>query len=71
MTFFKKDIVPAKIKFALASMILFMLMIANPASAKIIVWCDSVKEPVAVRYGWANNPICNLYQQRRIAGVAF
>lgn len=37
MTILKKDIVTAKIKFALASMILCMLMIANPASPKIIL----------------------------------
>ena len=24
---------------------------------KVIVWSDQVKNPVAVRYGWANNPI--------------
>ena len=24
---------------------------------KVIVWSDEVKNPVAVRYGWANNPI--------------
>ncbi|HVW39055.1 MAG TPA: sialate O-acetylesterase, partial [Pirellulales bacterium] len=37
------------------------------AQAKIIgpnqieVWSDQVKEPVAVRYAWADNPICNVY----------
>ncbi|VGO15639.1 hypothetical protein PDESU_04224 [Pontiella desulfatans] len=25
------------------------------------VWSPEVKEPVAVRYGWANFPLCNLY----------
>lgn len=25
------------------------------------VWSDSVACPVAVRYAWANNPVCNLY----------
>ncbi|MGC8644543.1 MAG: sialate O-acetylesterase [Isosphaeraceae bacterium] len=28
---------------------------------KIEVWCDEVSEPVAVRYAWADNPVCNLY----------
>ncbi len=37
MTIVKKDIGTDKIKFALASMILCMLMIVNPASAKIIL----------------------------------
>jgi sialate O-acetylesterase len=38
-----------------------------PAEAKIIsddtveVWSPDVKAPVAVRYGWANFPLCNLY----------
>lgn len=28
---------------------------------RIVVSSDKVAEPVAVRYGWANNPDCNLY----------
>jgi sialate O-acetylesterase len=28
---------------------------------KIEVWSDKVSEPVAVRYAWADNPVCNLY----------
>ena len=37
-----------------------------PAKAVIdgetmVVSSDQVKQPVAVRYGWANNPACNLY----------
>jgi len=27
----------------------------------VIVWSPEVPEPVAARYGWANNPPCNLY----------
>ncbi len=27
---------------------------------QVVVWSDDVAEPVAVRYAWANNPICNL-----------
>jgi sialate O-acetylesterase len=27
----------------------------------VVVSSDQVKKPVAVRYGWANNPACNLY----------
>jgi len=39
------------------------------ASAKILkdgrveVWSDAVKNPVAVRYAWADNPICNLFSK--------
>jgi len=28
---------------------------------RIEVWSDAVPEPVAVRYAWADNPVCNLY----------
>jgi sialate O-acetylesterase len=37
------------------------------ASAKILpdgrveVWNDAVKEPHSVRYAWADNPVCNMY----------
>lgn len=27
----------------------------------VIVWSDKVPKPIAVRYAWANNPTCNLY----------
>jgi sialate O-acetylesterase len=28
---------------------------------EVVVWSSKVKSPVAVRYAWASNPICNLY----------
>jgi sialate O-acetylesterase len=31
------------------------------APDKIEVWSDQVKEPIAVRYAWADNPVCNVY----------
>lgn len=37
-----------------------------PANAKIVdketmeVWSDEVNDPVAVRYAWADNPVCNV-----------
>jgi len=37
-----------------------------PAQAKVVdketieVWSDEVKHPVAVRYAWADNPVCNV-----------
>lgn len=34
---------------------------ATIKNKKIMVWADEVKEPVAVRYAWAINPINNLY----------
>ena len=33
------------------------------SSNTVEVWADSVAEPLAVRYGWANFPLCNLYNQ--------
>ncbi len=29
----------------------------------VVVSCDKVTEPVAVRYAWADNPVCNLYNK--------
>ena len=28
---------------------------------EIVVWSPEIKKPVAVRYAWAANPVCNLY----------
>ncbi len=30
---------------------------------KVEVWSSAVAEPVAVRYAWADNPVCNLYSK--------
>jgi sialate O-acetylesterase len=30
---------------------------------KIVVWSDKVADPVAVRYAWADNPVCNVYSR--------
>ena len=27
---------------------------------QVVVWSDAVSDPVAVRYAWADNPVCNL-----------
>jgi len=37
----------------------------------IVVWSDAVKNPVAVRYAWANNPECNLYNKEGIPASPF
>ena len=31
------------------------------SDGRIEVWSDTVSDPVAVRYAWADNPVCNLY----------
>lgn len=36
---------------------------AQIAGDKIEVWSDEVSEPAAVRYAWADNPVCNVYSQ--------
>ena len=28
---------------------------------KVEVWAEGIEAPVAVRYAWSNNPVCNLY----------
>jgi sialate O-acetylesterase len=38
---------------------------------KIVVWSDAVKEPMAVRYAWANNPVCNLYNTAGLPASPF
>jgi sialate O-acetylesterase len=39
---------------------------------KIIVWCDKVSEPVAVRYAWADNPEdANLYNKEGLPASPF
>lgn len=37
----------------------------------IVVWSDEVAHPVAVRYGWADNPIANLYNLAGLPAVPF
>ncbi|MDB5231020.1 MAG: Sialate O-acetylesterase [Chitinophagaceae bacterium] len=38
---------------------------------KIIVWCNKAEKPVAVRYAWANNPECNLYNKAGLPASPF
>lgn len=48
-----------------------------PAQAKIVgtdrveVWSDAVANPVAVRYAWADNPVCNLRNQAGLPVTPF
>lgn len=35
------------------------------------VWSDAVSEPVAVRYAWADNPVCNLYSREGLPVTPF
>lgn len=38
---------------------------------EVIVSCDKVAEPVAVRYAWADNPECNLVNSEGLPAVPF
>lgn len=38
---------------------------------QIEVWSDSVPNPVAVRYAWADNPVCNVYSRAGLPVTPF
>ncbi len=38
---------------------------------KVEVHAEGVSEPVAVRYAWANNPVCNLYSNEGLPATPF
>ncbi len=38
---------------------------------KVIVWNNSVTHPVSVRYAWADNPECNLYNEAALPALPF
>jgi sialate O-acetylesterase len=38
---------------------------------KITVWCEQVAKPVSVRYAWADNPDCNLYNKEGLPASPF
>ena len=37
----------------------------------VVVWADEIAHPIAVRYAWANNPVCNLYNSEGLPAVPF
>jgi sialate O-acetylesterase len=37
----------------------------------IVVSSDKIAEPMAVRYGWADNPVCNLYNKEGLPASPF
>ena len=43
----------------------------SPVPTTIEVWSDEVSEPVAVRYAWADNPVCNLYSAEGLPATPF
>jgi sialate O-acetylesterase len=40
-------------------------------NASVVVWSDAVKQPVAVRYGWASNPEVDLFNQEGLPAAPF
>lgn len=38
---------------------------------EVVVWSDDVPRPVAVRYGWGDNPGCNLYNGAGLPATPF
>lgn len=38
---------------------------------QVVLYCDDVKRPVAVRYGWADNPTCGLYNSAGLPASPF
>ena len=38
---------------------------------RVVVGSDQVSEPVAVRYAWADNPVCNLYNREGLPASPF
>jgi sialate O-acetylesterase len=38
---------------------------------EVSVWSEQVPQPAAVRYGWANNPECNLYNKEGLPASPF
>jgi len=37
----------------------------------VVVWSDKVPKPVAIRYAWGNNPVCNLYNKDGLPASPF
>jgi sialate O-acetylesterase len=44
---------------------------ANIEGDSVIVWSDKVTKPMAVRYAWADNPVCNLYNKSELPASPF
>ena len=44
---------------------------ASIVNGKVVVYSSNVKEPVAVRYGWENNPNCSLYNKEKLPASPF
>ncbi len=37
----------------------------------VIIWNNEISDPVAIRYAWASNPVCNLYNKEGLPASPF
>ncbi len=44
---------------------------AKIEGSDVVVWCNEILKPVAVRYAWASNPVCNLYNAAGLPASPF
>ena len=44
---------------------------ANIEGNTVVVSSDKVSAPVAVRYAWEKNPVCNLYNKEGLPAMPF
>lgn len=49
----------------------FVWATATIHNNKVVLYNKSIKKPVAVRYAWANNPIGNLYNEKKMPAMPF
>ena len=49
----------------------FFFAKARIEGESVVVWSKRVPAPVAVRYAWANNPVCNLYNGANLPTLPF
>jgi sialate O-acetylesterase len=45
--------------------------LVSGSNDKIEVWSDKVSDPAAVRYAWADNPVCNVYSRNGLPLTPF
>jgi sialate O-acetylesterase len=44
---------------------------AEISGDKVVVWNDKITKPASVRYAWADNPVCNLYNKEGLPASPF
>jgi sialate O-acetylesterase len=45
--------------------------IVDTDKSRVLVWSEEVPRPLAVRYAWADNPVCNLYSAEGLPVTPF